>query len=132
MTEYGSTMADRPGNYDPGFGLLPETPDQKGSTLPYAWRYPWRTGEVIWCGFDHGRIASIEFGAMGFVDYFRLPKRQYHWYRNAYRGIEPPAWPGPGTPAQLQLARARRRSAARRGSTMRTSSSPCRTRPAAR
>lgn len=103
VSEYGSTMVDRPGNYDPGFGLMPDTPDQKGSTKPYSWRYPWRSGEALWCGFDHGSIASIEFGAMGFIDYFRLPKRQYFWYRNTYAGVPPPAWPAAGKPAQLQL-----------------------------
>jgi beta-galactosidase len=103
VSEYGSTMTDRPGAYEPGFGLLPDTPDQQGSTKPYAWRYPWRSGEALWAGFDHGSIASIEFGAMGFIDYFRLPKRQYHWYRAHYRGVPPPAWPVDGKPAQLQL-----------------------------
>jgi beta-galactosidase len=103
VSEYGSTMTDRPGAYEPGFGLLPDTPDQQGSTKPHAWRYPWRSGEALWAGFDHGSIASIEFGAMGFIDYFRLPKRQYHWYRANYRGVPPPAWPVDGKPAQLQL-----------------------------
>jgi len=103
VSEYGSTMTDRPGTYDPGFGLMPDTPDQKGSTKPYAWRYPWRSGEALWAGFDHGSIASIEFGAMGFIDYFRLPKRQYHWYRNTYAGVPPPPWPADGKTAQLQL-----------------------------
>jgi beta-galactosidase len=37
------------------------------------------------------------------VDYFRLPKRQWYWYRNEYRHIPPPGWPAPGTPAGLQL-----------------------------
>lgn len=104
VSEYGSTMVDRPGAYEPGFGLMPDTVDQKGSTQPYAWRYPWRAGEALWCAFDHGSIASIEFGSMGFIDYFRLPKRQYHWYRNTYAGVPPPAWPVEGKPARLQLA----------------------------
>ena len=103
VSEYGSTMTDRPGAYAPGFGQLPDTPDQKGRTDPYPWRYPWRSGEALWAGFDHGSIASIEFGSMGFIDYFRLPKRQYWWYRNTYAGVPPPTWPVPGTPAQLQL-----------------------------
>jgi len=103
VSEYGSTMVDRPGEYDPGFGFLPDTPDQKAEPKPYSWRYPWRSGEALWCAFDHGSLASIEFGSMGFIDYFRLPKRQYHWYREHYRGIQPPVWPVPGTPAQLHL-----------------------------
>lgn len=103
VSEYGSTMVDRPGAYEPGFGLMPDTPDQKGSNRPYAWRYPWRSGEALWCAFDHGSIASIEFGSMGFIDYFRLPKRQYHWYRHAYAGVPPPTWPVAGQPASLRL-----------------------------
>jgi len=103
VSEYGSTMVDRPGAYEPGFGLMPDTPDQKANPRPYSWRYPWRSGEAIWCGFDHGSIASVEFGSMGFIDYFRLPKRQYHWYRNTYAGVPPPTWPVDGKPAQLQL-----------------------------
>jgi len=103
VSEYGSTMVDRPGAYEPGFGMMPDTVDPKDSAKPYAWRYPWRSGEALWCAFDHGSIASIEFGAMGFIDYFRLPKRQYHWYRNTYAGVPPPTWPVDGKPAQLQL-----------------------------
>lgn len=103
VSEYGATMTDRPGEYEPGFGLMPDTPEQKNTSRPYAWRYPWRAGEALWAGFDHGSIASIEFGSMGFIDYFRLPKRQYHWYRNTYAGVPPPTWPVPGKPAQLQL-----------------------------
>ena len=37
------------------------------------------------------------------VDYFRLPKRQWYWYRNEYLHIPPPAWPGNGVPAALKL-----------------------------
>ncbi|XHS77412.1 glycoside hydrolase family 2 TIM barrel-domain containing protein [Burkholderiaceae bacterium UC74_6] len=103
VSEYGSTMTDRPGAYEPGFGLMPDTVDKKDDAKPYAWRYPWRSGEALWCAFDHGSIASVEFGAMGFVDYFRLPKRQYHWYRHAYANVPPPAWPADGQPALLHL-----------------------------
>jgi beta-galactosidase len=67
-------------------------------TEPFAWR----SGQALWCAFDHGSIAG-HFGSMGMVDYFRLPKRQWYWYRNAYRHIPPPVWPALGTPAQLRL-----------------------------
>jgi hypothetical protein len=102
VSEYGSTMEDRPGSYDAGWGDLPNTPgiDQN---LSGSWRLPWRSGEVIWCGFDHGSIAGRRFGGMGMVDYFRLPKRQWYWYRNEYRQIPPPEWPQPGTPVGLKL-----------------------------
>ncbi|WP_177307233.1 glycoside hydrolase family 2 protein [Pseudoduganella namucuonensis] len=103
VSEYGSTIADRPGKYEPGWGDLPGTPDQKGSAQRYPWRYPWRSGEAIWAGFDHGTIAAVEFGRMGMIDYYRIPKRQYYWYRNEYAHIPPPAWPAPGEAHQLSL-----------------------------
>src|SRR5450759_3481048 len=102
VTEYGSTMEDRPGKYAPGWGDLPGTPGAKKNKAD-SWRLPWRSGEVIWCAFDHGSLAGRRFGAMGMVDYFRLPKRQWYWYRNEYLHIPPPAWPGNGVPAALKL-----------------------------
>ena len=91
VTEYGSTMADRPGSYEPGWGDL------------QLEQFPWRSGQAIWCAFDHGSIAGRNFGAMGMIDYFRLPKRQYFWYRNEYKHIPPPQWPTNGAPAGLKL-----------------------------
>jgi hypothetical protein len=102
VTEYGSTMTDRPGRYAPGWGDLPSTPGADKSQ-PGSWRLPWRSGEVIWCAFDHGSLAGRRFGSMGMVDYFRLPKRQWYWYRNEYLHIPPPAWPSNGVPAGLKL-----------------------------
>ena len=100
--EYGSTMVNRPGPYEAGWGDLPKTPgadpQREGS-----WRLPWRSGEVLWAGFDHGSIAGKEFGGMGMIDYFRLPKRQWYWYRNAYAHVAPPAWPQAGKPAALRI-----------------------------
>ncbi len=101
VSEYGSTIADRPGQYIPGWGNLPEGKDQDSSE-PYPWRYPWRSGEAIWCGFDHGSLGG-HFGCMGVVDYFRIPKRQWYWYRNAYLQTPPPEWPQEGKPAGLAL-----------------------------
>lgn len=104
VAEYGSTMADRPGPCEPGWGDLLRTPGAgKNSGDSYPWRLPWRSGEAIWAGFDHGSIAGRKFGGMGLVDYFRLPKRQWYWYRNAYRGIKLPEWPQPGQAAALRL-----------------------------
>ena len=54
-------------------------------------------------GFDHGSIAGSALGKMGIVDYFRIPKRAWYWYRRAYRGIEPPVWPIQGKPVALRL-----------------------------
>ena len=102
VSEYGSNIADRPGKYGPGWGDLAGTPGADKNEIG-SWRLPWRSGEAIWCAFDHGSIAGRNFGAMGLVDYFRLPKRQWYWYRNAYRHIAPPAWPSNGVPAALKL-----------------------------
>ena len=79
VTEYGSTVADRPGKYEPGWGGLDPAPGAVKNQIG-SWRFPWRSGESIWCAFDHGSIAGRKFGAMGLIDYFRLPKRQWYWY----------------------------------------------------
>lgn len=84
VSEYGSTTADRPGEYDPGWGDLAKNNAQNG--------FPWRSGQAIWCAFDHGSIAGSALGKMGIIDYFRIPKRAWYWYRNAYKGITPPEW----------------------------------------
>lgn len=95
VSEYGSVTADRPGEYAPGWGDLARNDGWQG--------YPWRSGQAIWCGFDHGSIAGSDLGKMGIVDYFRIPKRAWYWYRNEYSKIAPPAWPKAGTAAKLKL-----------------------------
>jgi len=91
VSEYGSTMADRPGKYEPGWGEL------------QAEKFPWRSGEAIWCGFDHGSIVA-PMGQMGVLDYFRMPKRMWFWYRNEYRKVPPPEWPTGGIASALRLS----------------------------
>ncbi|RKR80138.1 F5/8 type C domain-containing protein [Mucilaginibacter gracilis] len=92
VSEYGSTLADRPGRYIPGFG------DVQGTPLD------WRSGQVLWCAFDYGtHFGDGKFGHMGMIDYFRLPKRMWYWYRNEYLHIPPPEWPVEGIPAALSL-----------------------------
>jgi beta-galactosidase/beta-glucuronidase len=98
--EYGSTMSDRPGDYAPGWDDLPNTPGAD-KTKEGSWRLPWRSGEAIWAGFDHGSIAGKRFGGMGVIDYFRLPKRQYYWYRNAYAHVAPPGGPWRARPPRF-------------------------------
>jgi len=100
VTEYSSVRAVRPGNYAADWKNLLEGPGDK--TQPYFWRYPWRSGEVLWCMFDHGSIAGDE-GKTGIVDYFRLPKRGWYWYRNEYAHVPPPEWPAGGTAAALKI-----------------------------
>ena len=101
-SEYGSTTKDDHMSYAPDWGELEQTPGAKPGD-PASWRLPWRSGEVIWAGFDHGSIAGRDFGSLGIVDYERLPKKSWYWYRNAYRGIAPPEWPQPGKPTALRL-----------------------------
>ena len=100
--EYSSTISNRPGAYDPSWGDLPRTPGADPKK-PYSWRLPWRSGEAIWAGFDHGSIGG-KYGVMGLVDYSRLPKRGWYWYRHEYRGIAPPKWPVSGHAASLRLS----------------------------
>ncbi|HLP03929.1 MAG TPA: discoidin domain-containing protein, partial [Paludibacter sp.] len=95
VSEYGSTSWDRPGNYEPGWGDLAK---DKGQPV-----HEWRSGQAIWCGFDHGSIAGSRLGKMGLVDYFRIPKRAWYWYRNEYKHVAPPEWPKPGIPAKLKI-----------------------------
>lgn len=96
VTEYGSVTCARPGKYDGQFkpkdGLDANTPE-----------YPWRSGQVVWCGFDYGTIFGPLAGSKGIVDYARIPKRSWYWYRSTLLHIPPPTWPQPGVPAQLAL-----------------------------
>jgi len=91
VTEYGSTEAVRPGAYDPGWGDIKGQPE-----------YAWRSGQALWSAFDHGSIFR-SMGTSGMVDYFRLPKRQWYWYRHEYLGIPEPAPAREGIPAKLAL-----------------------------
>lgn len=91
VTEYGSVESLRPGAYAPGWGDIKGQPE-----------YAWRSGQALWCAFDHGSIFP-SYSHMGMVDYFRLPKRQWYWYRNFYAGVAPPQEAQAGTPAALHL-----------------------------
>ena len=99
VTEYGSTTANRPGEYIPGWGDLARDEGWKGRE--------WRSGQIIWCGFDHGSIFGENMATLGIVDYFRLPKRSWYWYRNEYSHKAPPAWPVDGIPARLRIEASR-------------------------
>jgi len=96
VTEYGSVSSNRPGAYDGQF----KNSDNLTATTP---EFPWRSGQVVWCGFDYGTILGPLAGSKGLVDYFRVPKRSWFWYRNELLKIPPPDWPLPGTPAKLGL-----------------------------
>ena len=90
VSEYGSVTSNRPGRYDGQF-----KPRELDADTP---EYPWRSGQVIWCGFDYGTIFGPSAGSKGIVDYARIPKRSWYWYRDRFRHIPPPAWPEPGVP----------------------------------
>lgn len=100
VSEYGSTFntGDRPGMFDPRWGDV-----EDGYKRPQ-----WRSGQVLWCGFDHGTVAGYGLAKDGFIDYFRIPKRPYYWYVEAYKkgNTNPtePEWPQEGTPAKLGLS----------------------------
>jgi beta-galactosidase len=98
VAEYGSVVTNRPGSYDPGWGNLGS---QLTSGLPTE--FAWRSGQAVWCMFDHGSIKGGDLEIMGIVDYFRIPKRAWYWYRNTYAKVAPPAWPSAGTAAALKL-----------------------------
>ena len=95
VSEYGSVTSERPGEYVPGWGDLQRNDGWKG--------HPWRSGQAIWCGFDHGSIAGSALGKMGIVDYFRIPKRSWYWYRNEFTGVAHPEWAVEGQPYLLKL-----------------------------
>lgn len=106
VSEYGSTVAERPGLFIPGWNNIAEKVFEGGGN---PWCPPvWRSGHIIWCGFDHGTIGGRRLATMGMIDYFRIPKRQYYWYMEAYKNgnhnpIEP-EWPKEGVPAKLRLS----------------------------
>jgi beta-galactosidase len=91
VTEYGSAREDRPGTYDPHLRDLAGQPE-----------FAWRGGQAIWSMFDHGSIAGME-GTTGIVDYFRLPKGGWYWYRDALAKIPPPEPAQAGTATGLKL-----------------------------
>lgn len=93
VTEYGSTIAIRPGPYTAGLGDMESQQDSN---------YIWRSGQALWCAFDYGTRAG-DFGKMGMVDYFRLPKNMYYWYVNENRHIPPPKVAKEGIPDKLCL-----------------------------
>lgn len=95
VSEYNNPTSERPGNYAAGWGDLAR---DRGEPVK-----PWRAGQALWCGFDHGSIMGANLGRMGIVDYFRIPKRSWFWYRNEYVHVPHPEWPQSGTPAALKL-----------------------------
>jgi hypothetical protein len=97
VSEYGADVSTvRPGNYDPGWHNLTV---MNGMAAQPAWR----SGISRWCMFDYGSQMGNQYTNSGIVDYFRIPKRSYYWYRNSYAKVAPPTWPTSGTAAGLKL-----------------------------
>ena len=97
VSEYGAAVSStRPGNYDPGWGNLTVS---NGMAAQPAWR----SGISRWCVFDYASQMSAQYINSGIVDNFRIPKRSYYWYRNAYAHVPPPTFPTAGTAAGLTL-----------------------------
>jgi hypothetical protein len=94
VSEYGSSIELRPGKFDAGYEAFGHITGKK--------EYAWRSGEIIWCGIDHGSMGG-RFGWMGVMDYFRLPKRRWYYYRETFGGVKAPEWPVEGTPAKVIL-----------------------------
>ncbi len=97
VSEYGSHISDRGDAKDTYDGMFRQ--NELSEETP---EFPWRSGQALWCAFDYSTVLG-HFGHMGFVDYFRIPKRSWYWYREHFRHIPPPEWAQPGTPAKLQL-----------------------------
>jgi beta-galactosidase/beta-glucuronidase len=97
VSEYGavnSCLGSRPGTYDACWGSVQTTNDK-------AIQYTWRAGVVLWCAFDHG--SNLNTGDWGMIDYARIPKRRWYYYRKNYTGVPDPTWSVAGTAAKLQL-----------------------------
>lgn len=90
VSEYGSVIGVRPGEYTPGFTDGVESNPR------------WRSGKALWCGFHHGSIAS-NMGYMGMIDYYRLPLNAWYWYRNELLGIASPQPASEGIAYALRL-----------------------------
>ncbi|WP_417297123.1 glycoside hydrolase family 2 protein [Eisenbergiella porci] len=91
VSEYGSTVSDRPGEFMHRY--------QDGVEK----NYPWRSGKALWCGFHHGSIL-FDMGHMGMIDYYRLPLNTWYWYRENLLGIQRPALLQEGIPFRIHLA----------------------------
>lgn len=91
VSEYGSRSDFRPGEFFPNYT---DNVDQA---------FLWRSGKALWCAFHHGSIIG-DMGAMGMIDYYRLPLNTWHWYRQELLGIPSPQPRRPGIPFALRMS----------------------------
>ena len=118
VSEYGAISKPHDA-YEPFFGeLQPE-------------RFPWRSGAGDLGGVRLRLASRASRGSRESSTISALPKRSWHWYRNAYRGIAPPRvadrW---RRRRSCDSKRTRRPSTAPTRPMMCRSSSPCSTPPA--
>ncbi|KQR23503.1 glycoside hydrolase family 2 [Microbacterium sp. Leaf151] len=76
VAEYGSYTSDRPGSYDPHYDYVASSGDRQEFDLTTG-----SAGLTIWAGFDHGTIGGAGLARMGMIDFSRLPKDQWYWFR---------------------------------------------------
>lgn len=91
VSEYHGVLGRGPGEYEVSW--------EHGVEVDH----PWRSGKILWCAYHYKSIAPGA-GLQGLVDYFRMPRRPYYWYREKLRGIAPPTFPEPGTAVALRLS----------------------------
>lgn len=100
VAEYGSHTVNRSegDEYAPYYDFV-----QSENNLPIE--YEWRSGIALWCMFHHGTVAARSYGDMGIVDYYRLPMKEWYWYRNQFNPEHPkPEFSKEGTPTKLELS----------------------------
>jgi len=90
VSEYGSTVEDRPGFYGHRYTDGVEN------------REKWRSGIALWCAFHHQSIIN-GMGHMGFIDHSRIPLNSWYWYRQDRRGIPAPAPAIDAEPSRLEV-----------------------------
>ncbi|NQX13813.1 NPCBM/NEW2 domain-containing protein [Microbacteriaceae bacterium VKM Ac-2855] len=76
VAEYGSYTSDRPGSYDPHYDYVASPNDSQTFQLEKN-----SAGLTLWAGFDHGSVGGAGLARMGMIDYSRIPKDQWYWYR---------------------------------------------------
>lgn len=99
VAEYGSHTANRSqgDTYAPHYDHVQSQNDRP---IEYAWR----SGVSLWCMFHHGTVAARSYGDMGIVDYYRLPLKEWYWYRHEFHPDHPePEFSKSGTPTKIEL-----------------------------
>ncbi|KAB7790375.1 glycosyl hydrolase family 95 catalytic domain-containing protein [Bifidobacterium leontopitheci] len=107
VAEYGSPVIDRPGavvndkaQYKPGtsvYGELDKDNDGQYTLTKNS------AGLALWAGFDHGTVGGKDLAKMGMIDYFRLPKNLWYWYRETQGDGSKPEVSKSGTATHMDV-----------------------------